>query len=59
LCGKISAAVKNGCDTIIIPADNLTNYYSEVPSNIQSKVKSVQTVANYKELKKIVDNWKN
>ena len=48
---KVSAAVKKGCDTIIIPKSNSADYLNEVPLSVQAKVKKLYEVENHKDLR--------
>ena len=51
--GKISAAVEKGCDTIIIPKSNSSDYHNEVPLSVRTKVKRVHEVENFEDLKNL------
>ncbi|CAJ0851486.1 778_t:CDS:2 [Entrophospora sp. SA101] len=53
IAGKISAAVEKGCDTIVIPKSNSSDYRDEVPLSIRTKVKKLHKVENYEDLKNL------
>lgn len=53
IAGKVSAAVEKGCDTIIIPKSNSSDYHDKVPLSVQAKVKRLHEVENYEDLKNV------